>query len=90
MQVLILLLWQVTQAEVKITNFMVEPNLPFAVADHLSPLLQDVFPDSQIARHYSSARTKTTSMLNLAIVPHFQGKYHTIMLSPDLRLRVPV
>lgn len=58
------------------TNFLVEHNVPFAVADHLSPLLQDVFPDSQIAKHYSSARTKTTSMLNLALAPHFQGKYN--------------
>lgn len=54
-------------------NFMVEHNIPFAVADHLSPILQDVFPDSQIAQRYSSARTKTTSMINLAIAPHFQG-----------------
>ena len=47
----------------------------FAVADHLSPLLRDIFPDSQVAKRYSSARTKTTSMLNLAIAPHFQCKY---------------
>lgn len=80
-----LLLWQVTRAEVKMTNFIVEHNLPFAIADHLSPLLQDVFPDSQIAKHYSSARTKTTSMLNLALAPHFQGKiYHTIIYTHDL------
>ena len=71
-------LCQVTRAEVKIANFMVEHNVPFAVADHLSPLLRDVFPDSQIAKRYSSARTKTTSMLNLAIAPHFQGKYQVV------------
>ena len=41
--------FQVTRAEVKVANFMVEHNLPFAVADHLSLLLCDVFPDSQIA-----------------------------------------
>ena len=62
----------------KVANFMVEHNVPFAVADHLSPLLRVVFPDSQIVKRYSSARTKTTSMLNLAIAPHFQGKYHKI------------
>ena len=58
----------------KVANFMVQ--CPFAVADHLSPLLRDVFPDSQIVKRYSSARTNTTSMLNLAIAPHFQGKFH--------------
>ena len=71
---------QVTRAEVKIANFMVEHNIPFAVADHLSPLLRDVFPDSQIAKRYSSARTKTTSMLNLAIAPHFQGMFQAVYL----------
>ena len=44
----------------KVANFMVEHNVPFAVADHLSPLLRVVFPDSQIVKRYSSARTKTT------------------------------
>ena len=66
---------KITRAEVKIANFMVEHNVPFAVADHLSTLLCDIFPDSQIAKQYSSARTKTTSILNLAMAPHFQGKY---------------
>lgn len=51
---LMLLIWQVTRAEGKITNFMVKHNLPFAVANHLSHLLQDVVPDSQIAKHYLS------------------------------------
>ena len=62
-----------TRAEVKVTNFLVEHNLPFAITDHLSLLVKDIFPDSQIAKQYSSARTKTTSMLNLAIAPHFKG-----------------
>ena len=62
------------RAEVKVTNFSVEHNVPLAVSDHLSPLLRDVFTDSNIAKQYSSCRTKTTSMLNLAIVPHFNSK----------------
>lgn len=64
---------KVIRAEVKVANFMVEHNVPFAVADHLSPLLRDIFHDSQIAKQYASARTKTTCMLNLAIAPHFQA-----------------
>jgi len=55
-------------------NFMVEHNVPFAVSDHLTSLIHDIFPDSQIAKQYSSCRTKTTSMLNLAIAPHFHCK----------------
>lgn len=69
-----------------IANFMDEHNLPFAAADHLSPLLRDVFPDSQIVKQYSSARTNITSMVNLALAPNFQGKYHAIL---DHSLRLP-
>lgn len=65
---------QITRAEVKVANFIVEHNLPFAITDHLSPLIHDIFPDSQIAKRYACARTKTTCMLNLAIAPHFQSK----------------
>ena len=43
----------------KVANFMVEHNVPFVVADHLSPLLRDVYPNSQFVKRYSSARTKT-------------------------------
>jgi len=66
---------------VKVANFMVEHNVPFAVSDHLTPLLRDIFPDSQIAKQYSSCRTKTMSILNLAIAPYFHGKCteHTFM-----------
>ena len=56
----------------KIANFMVEHNVPFAVGDHLTLLIHDIFPDSQIAKQYSSCRIKTTSVLNLAIAPHFR------------------
>ena len=54
-------------------NFIVEHNVPIAVTDHLSPLFREIFPDSEIAKWYASCRTKTTSMINLAIAPHFQG-----------------
>ena len=36
--------------------------------------MRNLFLDSQIVKQYSSARTKCTSMLNLAIAPHFLGK----------------
>ena len=55
-----------------------ENNLPFSLADHLSPIIHDVFSDSQIAKRYASARTKTMCMLNLALAPHFQGNYYCL------------
>ena len=38
----------VIKAEVIITNFLVQHNLPIAAADHLGPLLKEIFPDSKI------------------------------------------
>ena len=55
---------------------MVEHNIPFAVADHLSPLLRDIFSDSDIAKGYGSCRTKTTSVVNVAIAPYFKGYFY--------------
>ena len=33
---------------------LVKHNIPLAVADELTPLFQDVFSDSQIAKNFSS------------------------------------
>lgn len=56
------------------TTFLVQHNIPLAVTDHLSPLFQEIFPDSKIAKSYGAARTKTTSILNHAMKPHFKEK----------------
>ena len=40
---------QVKQAEVQVSAFLVEHNLPFQVLDHLSDLVSKAFPDSKIA-----------------------------------------
>ena len=61
---------KVVNAEVKITNFLVQHNLLLATADHLSSLFKEVFPDSNIAKNYASRRTKTTSIINEAFAPH--------------------
>ena len=47
-------------------------NIPLAVMDHLSPLFRDIFPDSKIAKGFSSARTKTTCILTGALHSHFE------------------
>ena len=55
----------------KVTNFLVQHNVPVSVTDHLSPLFKDIFHDSAIAKGYGSARTKSTCIINGSLAPHF-------------------
>lgn len=52
---------------------LVKHNIPLAVADELTPLFQEIFSDSQIAKNFSARRTKTTCIINGALAPHFQS-----------------
>ena len=61
---------KVIKAEVMVTNFLVQHDLPLATADHLGLLFKDIFTDSKIAESYMSGCTKTTAMLNLSMAPH--------------------
>jgi hypothetical protein len=65
--------FQTRRAEVKMAATMAHHNVPIAFSDHLSPLFHQMFPDSEIAKHYSSARTKTSCILNMAMKPYFQS-----------------
>ena len=47
-------------------EFMVQHNIPLNVADHLSKLYAHMFQDSPTAKAFTCARTKTTSIINLA------------------------
>ena len=40
--------------------FIVEHNLPFAVADHLTSLVKKAFPDSKIAEKFQLGHTKVS------------------------------
>lgn len=60
---------KVLNAEVMVTNFIVQHNLPIATADHLGHLFKKIFPDSKIASSYSCAKTKTFAILNEAFAP---------------------
>ena len=60
----------VTRAEVIMTNFLVQHNLPLATSDHLGPLFRSAFPDSNIAKQYSCGRTKTCAIVNKAMGSH--------------------
>ena len=61
----------VTRTEVLFANFIAEHNLPFLLADHFTHLTSVMFPDSQIAKAFKSAHTKTTCIVNGALQPHF-------------------
>ena len=49
---------KVSRAEVKVAAMLVQNNIPLSLADELTPLFQDIFPDSEIATKFSSRRTK--------------------------------
>ena len=65
-------LLQTTRAEVKIANALVQNNIPISFTDQLSPLLRDIFPDSEIVQGYASASTKTTCIINGSLAPFFK------------------
>ena len=50
------------RAETLMTQFIIEHNLPMAVADHLSTLVKVMFPDSKIAEKFACRRTKATAI----------------------------
>ena len=59
-------------AEVKVATMLVHHNIPLALGDELTPLFQDIFSDSKIAKNYSSRRTKTACIINGAVAPFFR------------------
>ena len=54
----------IIKVECLMVNFLVEHNLPIAISDHLSPLMQAMFPDSKIASSFASKQRKTTHILH--------------------------
>lgn len=51
------------KAVIKFAAFVGEHNIPFNVMDHLSEIIRTSFPDSEIAKAYTSKRTKTTAIV---------------------------
>ena len=51
-------------------NFIAQHDLPFAVADRLTEVLPQIFPDSKIASGYACKRTKTTAIVCDALDPY--------------------
>lgn len=50
----------VIRAEALMTNFLIEHNIAFSAADHLSDIFKSMFPDSDIARKFSCKKTIAT------------------------------
>lgn len=61
-------------AEALWANFTAERNLPFALSDHATKLFAVLFPDSDIAKKFSSARTKTTAVVSNVLAPFVREK----------------
>ena len=63
---------RVTTAETMFAYFVTARNLPLAIADDFSKMVGKMFPDSEIARKYSSGRTKMTQIVKGALAPQFE------------------
>lgn len=57
----------VSIAETKLAAYFAEHNIPFLGADHLSDLIKEIFPDSEIAKCINVKRTKTTAIVKNVI-----------------------
>lgn len=51
-------------AEVTFTKFIIEKNLPIAIADDVGDLLRTMFPKYSELKNYRCARTKTTAIIH--------------------------
>lgn len=72
----------------KVTNFLVQHNIPLSVSDHLSPVIREIFDDSEISRGYSCARTKSTCILNGSLAPYFKAHLVNVMTSGPYSIAV--
>ena len=61
---------QVLNAEVMVTNFLVQHKIALLTADQLTLLFKEALPDSKIAKKYASRQTKTTAIINKSFAPH--------------------
>lgn len=57
---------------------LAQHNIPLSLADHLSPLIRNVF-DGVVAKGYACAKTKTSCILNGAVAPVFKTQLVSVM-----------
>ncbi|XP_026819122.1 tektin-1-like [Rhopalosiphum maidis] len=74
-----------SKAEIKIATFISEHNIAFLAADHLPGLLQECFPDLEIAKGISIKRTKTTAKIKNVIDSSAKEKYLIIKIKMNCK-----
>uniref|UniRef100_H3B1S8 HAT C-terminal dimerisation domain-containing protein n=1 Tax=Latimeria chalumnae TaxID=7897 RepID=H3B1S8_LATCH len=67
------------QPKSKMATAMANHNIPLTLFNHLRHLLPDIFPDSRIAKQYSSAATKMTCLINGTIAPRLRKNLVEVM-----------
>lgn len=64
---------KVQRAEIKIATFVVEHHLPFQIMDHLSDLVTNIFPDSEVAKKFQCKHTKSRCIIKHVVGDHFRS-----------------
>ena len=76
---------QVQRAEAMFIQFVAEHNMSFRTGDHFSKLVKCMFPDSEVARQFQCARTKTSVLTRFG-----NGKFCQDQLIERLTSDIPV
>lgn len=71
----------------KLSILLAQHNIPLSLADHMSPLIRNVF-DGEIAGGYACAKTKTSCILNGAVAPEFRAELVSVMQQAPYSLSV--
>lgn len=61
------LIQKVKSAEIKLVAFVAEHNIPFLAMDHLSELIKNLDPESEVLKNIQLKRTKSTSIMKNVI-----------------------
>ena len=72
----------VIETEVLVATFVAKHNLAFLASDHANKLFRTMFPDSEVAKKFLCARTKTTAIVKQALAPYFTEKVVSSMSNP--------
>ena len=62
---------QVLNLAVIVPNSLVQHNIALLIADHVTLLVKEAFPDSKIAKKYASRWTKTAAVISKSFAPHW-------------------
>lgn len=75
---------KVRYSELKLGGLLASNNLPFVLMDTLSDLCQDIFPDSEIAKHLAMKRTKASAVVRESLGKHFSGELYEKLRKPGV------